>query len=165
MSKNGRQLEGLRARAIAVPLPEPQRIEWARQFNLIPAVQRFEISIDLSDPALVRVTLPKIEDYHLGGLRVRAVNGAVLSGLFDCALGVAGTLQFSGKRSGTCELSMKFMRAAFDAPLEVFSGCVKHTDTLAFVEAELYSADRLCALATGMVAVAGDRAGGEETFW
>jgi acyl-coenzyme A thioesterase PaaI-like protein len=164
MKTNERQLDGLRTRALAIPLDEAQRLEWARQFNLIPAVRRFEISVALTDPALVGVTLPKIEDYHLGGLRVRAVNGAVLSGLFDCALGVAGTLQFAGKRSGTCELSMKFMRAVFDSPLEVFSGCVKRTDTLAFVEAELYSADRLCALATGLVAVAADR-GGEEAFW
>jgi acyl-coenzyme A thioesterase PaaI-like protein len=88
----------------------------------------------------------------------------VLAGLFDCALGVAGTLQFRDKRAGTCELSIKFMRAVFDAPIEAFAACVKRTDMLAFTESTLFSNGRLCALATGLVAVAADR-GGEEAFW
>lgn len=158
------QLSGLRVRAQAIPLGESERAVWAEQFNRLPAVRRFETAIDLRDEAIVRVMLGTIHEHHLGGLRLRAVNGAVLAGLFDCALGVAGTLQFRDKRTGTCELSMKFMRAVFDAPIEVFAACVKRTDTLAFTESALYSNGRLCATATGMVAVAADR-GGEEAFW
>jgi len=59
---------------------------------------------------------------------------------------------------------MKFMRAVFAAPIEVFAACVKRTDTLAFTESALYSNGRLCATATGLVAVAAER-GGEESFW
>jgi len=164
MNADDPQLEGLRRRASAIPLDAAQRSEWSRQFNLVPAVVHFQTSVDLADPAIVRVTLPRIDEHHVGGLRVRAVNGAVLAGLFDCALGVAGALQFIGKRAGTCELSIKFMRAAFEAPVEAFAACVKRTSGLAFVESELYSGGRLCALATGIVAVAADR-GGEEVFW
>jgi acyl-coenzyme A thioesterase PaaI-like protein len=127
-------------------------------------VRQFETAIDLSDAAVVRVVLERVGEHHLGGLRLRAVNGAVLAGLFDCALGVAGTLQFRDKRAGTCELSIKFMRAVFDAPIEAFAACVKRTDMLAFTESTLFSNGRLCALATGLVAVAADR-GGEEAFW
>ncbi len=158
------QLDGLRRRAQPIPLDEPERRTWAEQFNRLPAMRRFETAIDLNDAAIVRVVLETIHEHHLGGLRLRAVNGAVLAGLFDCALGVAGTLQFRDKRAGTCELSMKFMRAVFDAPIEVFAGCVKRTDTLAFTESALFSNGRLCAFATGMVAVAADR-GGEAAFW
>lgn len=164
MNSDDRQLEGLRARAQPIPLADAQREEWARQFNLVPAVRHFEATLDLSHPPLVRIVLAQVGEHHLGGLRLRAVNGAVLAGLFDCALGVAGVLQFPDKRAGTCELSMKFMRAAFEAPLEVFAACVKRTGNLSFTEAELYSDGRLCALATGIVAVAADR-GGEEVFW
>ena len=89
---------------------------------------------------------------------------AVLAGLFDCALGVAGSLQYPTRRVGTCELSLKFMRAVFDTPVDVFGACVKKTDTLAFVESELYSGGKLCALASGMVAVASDR-GDEQAVW
>lgn len=158
------QLDGLRLRAQAIPLDDSERHAWAEQFNRLPAVRAFETAIDLSNPSIVRVALDTVRKHHLGGLRLRAVNGAVLAGLFDCALGVAGTLQFRDKRAGTCELSMKFMRAVFDSPIEVFAACVKRTDTLAFTESALYSNGRLCATATGMVAVAADR-GGEEAFW
>lgn len=164
MKHDDPQLAGLRARAQAIPIGEAERREWERQFNLIPAVRHFETKLDLADPALVRVSLDKVGEHHLGGLRLRAVNGAVMAGLFDCALGVAGVLQLVGKRAGTCELSMKFMRAAFDAPLEVYAACVKRTDNLAFVESELYSDGKLCALATGLVAVATNK-GTEEAFW
>lgn len=164
MDSSDAQLTGLRMRAQPIPLGEAERRTWAEQFNRLPAVRQFETAIDLNDEAIVRVALETIHEHHLGGLRLRAVNGAVLAGLFDCALGVAGTLQFREKRAGTCELSMKFMRAVFDSPIEVFAACVKRTDTLAFTESALYSNGRLCALATGMVAVAADR-GGEEAFW
>jgi len=158
------QLDGLRARAQPIGLDESGRRAWAEQFNQLPAVRRFDTAIDLSDGAIVRVFMDEIRDYHLGGLRLRAVNGAVLAGIFDCALGVAGTLQFVDKRAGTCELSLKFMRAVFEAPIEAFAVCVKRTDTLAFTESALFSNGRLCAMATGLVAVAADR-GGEEAFW
>jgi len=158
------QLEGLRLRARPIGLGESERLAWAEQFNRLPAVRRFDSALDLRDGAIVRVALDSIRDYHLGGLRLRAVNGAMLAGLFDCGLGVAGSLQFLNQRSGTCELSMKFMRAVFAAPIEVFAACVKRTDTLAFTESALYSNGRLCATATGLVAVAAER-GGEESFW
>ena len=158
------QLDGLRTRAQPIPLPEPERASWAEQFNRLPALQLVGTQLLLSDARLVHVLLPELQPHHLGGLRLRAVNGAILAGLFDCALGVAGTLQFAGKRSGTCELSLKFMRGVFDTPVDVFGACAKRTDTLAFVESELYSAGKLCAIASGIVAVASGR-GDEEVIW
>jgi acyl-coenzyme A thioesterase PaaI-like protein len=158
------QLAGLRARARPIPLGEEERGGWAAQFARLPAMQFAEIGISMADEKLVHAVLANVRDHHLGGLQVRAVNGAVLAGLFDCTLGIAGTLQFAGKRAGTCELSLKFMRAVFDTPVDVFGACVKKTETLAFVESELYSAGRLCALATGIVAVASGR-GDEEAIW
>lgn len=158
------QLAGLRARAQPIALDAAARQSWAEQFNRLPSVVHFGLAVDLSDALLVRVTLPTIADHHGGGLRSRAVNGAVLAGLFDCALGLAGTLQFDSRRAGTCELSMKFMRAVLDAPLEVFGACVKRSDNLAFAESVLFSNGRLCAMATGIVAVAADR-NAQDTIW
>jgi len=156
-------LAGLRARSQAIPLTLAERRAWIEQFNRIPAIGHAGLIVGIDDERLVHVVLPEVADHHLGGLQVRAVNGAVLAGLFDCALGVAGTLQFAGKRAGTCELSLKFMRGVFDTPIDVFAACAKRTGTLAFVESELYSAGKLCALANGIVAVATGR--GEEAIW
>ncbi|HKE43746.1 MAG TPA: PaaI family thioesterase [Steroidobacteraceae bacterium] len=163
MNADDPQLATLRARAQAIPLDEPARLEWARQFNRLPGLTHFGLAVDLADPLLVRVTLASIEEHHVGGLRSRAVHGGVLAGIFDCALGVAGTLQFDARRAGTCELSLKFMRAVLEAPLEVFGACIKRTDNLAFAESALYSNGKLCAIATGIVAVAADR--GAQAIW
>src|SRR5262245_7967910 len=158
------QLAGLRAQAQPIPLDLTARQSWPEQFNRLPSVVHFGLTVDLSDSLLVCVTLPTIAEHHIGGLRSRAVNGAVLAGLFDCALGLAGTLQFGARRAGTCELSMKFMRAVLDAPLEVFGACVKCTANLAFAESLLFSNGRLCATATAIVAVAADRSA-QVTVW
>src|SRR5262245_20784322 len=132
------QLDGIRSRAQPSPLADADRLAWAAQFNRLPSVKYAGITVDVAHERSVHVALPEIAEHHLGGLKLRAVNGAILAGLFDCALGVAGTVQFHGKRTGTCELSLKFMRAVFDAPIDAFAACVKRTDTLAFVESELY---------------------------
>ena len=120
--------------------------------------------LDLSDPAVVRIGLAEVGEHHLGGMGTRAVNGAVIDGLFDLALGVAGTVQFGGRRAGTVELSIKLMRPALEAPIEVLSVALKRSPHLCFTEAELYAEGRLCAVASGIVAAASSQPQGE-TFW
>ena len=88
----------------------------------------------------------------------------MIAGLFDAALGIAGTLQFGGQRAGTVELSIKLMRPAFEPPVEVLAITVKHSPHLAFTAAELYSEHRLCAIATGIVALATSPKDGE-SYW
>ncbi|HRP87858.1 MAG TPA: hotdog domain-containing protein, partial [Gammaproteobacteria bacterium] len=103
-------LEALRARARPIPLDADARCAWAEQFNAMPAMSATGAALDLEDPALVRVHLSEVGPHHRGGMGSSAVNGAVIAGLFDAALGVAGVLQFAGRRAGTVELSVKFMR-------------------------------------------------------
>src|SRR5262245_64539693 len=75
------QLVGLRAQAQPLPLDATARQSWAQQFNDLPGVVHFGLTVDLCDSLLVRVTLPTIADHPIGGLRSRAVNGAALPGL------------------------------------------------------------------------------------
>jgi acyl-coenzyme A thioesterase PaaI-like protein len=160
-----RELDALRARAMAIPLDASAREAWAARMNRMPAMQVIGATLDLGDPQLVALRLPTVAEHHVGGLGTRAVNGAIIAGLFDGALGVAGVLQFVGRRAGTVELSIKLMRPAFEAPLEAYGLCVKRTPHLAFTEAELYSDGRLCAAATGIVAVASQPKDGEADYW
>lgn len=144
----------LRRRAQPVPLDEAQRRDWQQRFNSVPAMRGFGVRVDLADTHVVRVTLDAIEDRHRGGLGTAAVNGAVLAALFDCALGVAGTLQFPGRRSATCELSIKFMRPVPGPTVTAYAVTLKRATQLAFADSELYSNGRLCAIASGIVSVA-----------
>lgn len=152
-----RSLDGLRARAIEIPLSMEHRDTWARRFNNFTGMQRIGASVNLSDSRIVQVTLPTVEEHHRGGLGTSAVNGAVIAGLFDCALGVAGVLQFPDQRTGTVELSIKLLRPVVGEALDFYAVAIKASKSIAFSECELFSGGRLCALATGMVAVASDK--------
>lgn len=146
--------EALKLRGRPAPLDEAQRRDWQDRFNRVPAMQAFGLRIDLEDSQVVRTDLAAIEDRHRGGLGTAAVNGAVLAAIFDCALGVAGGLQFPGRRSGTCELSIKFLRPAAGPSVSAYAITLKKATQLAFVESELYSGSRLCAVASGIVSLA-----------
>ena len=160
----GSMMDALRLRAQPIPLEAAERARWQERMNALPAMALMGGRLDLGDPSIVRLTLASVGAQHLGGLGTRAVNGAVIAALFDAALGIAGTLQFPGQRAGTVELSIKLMRPAFEAPLEVLGAAVKRTQHLAFTEAELHSDGRLCATATGIVAVASTPKDGDD-YW
>lgn len=143
--------QALAARGLRIPLDAAGRVEWQESFNTHAGMQTIGCRLDLADPRVVRVHLPRIEPHHLGGIGSDAVNGAVLAGFFDIALGVAGVLQFPGQRAGTVDLSIKFMRPTLGDSVTAYAVALKRAESIAFVESELYSDGRLCAIANGMV--------------
>lgn len=130
------------------------RQKWQAGFNALPGMEAMGATLDLSDDVLVRVHLPEVRDQHRGGLGTSAVNGAVIAGLFDAALGVAGVIQFPGRRAGTVELSVKFLRPTQGESLDAWAVTLKRAEDLAFMEGALFAHGRLCAVATGMVSTA-----------
>jgi len=154
MTKMSASLEALRARARPIPMDAVARREWADQFNAMPAMGVMGATLDLSDPAVVRVHLSEVRPHHQGGMGSSAVNGAVIAGLFDAALGVAGVIQFAARRAGTVELSVKFMRPTRGRSVDAYAIALKRAEGLAFMEGELWSEGKLCAVATGIVSTA-----------
>jgi acyl-coenzyme A thioesterase PaaI-like protein len=154
MGQLAASLEALRARARPIPMDAEARGAWAEQFNALPAMSAMDATLDLSDPGLVRVHLAEVRAHHQGGMGSGAVNGAVIAGLFDAALGVAGVLQFPGRRAGTVELSVKFMRPTRGHSVDAYAITLKRAEGLAFLEGELWSEGKLCAMATGIVSTA-----------
>lgn len=154
MEQMSASLEALRARARLIPMDAAARRAWAVQFNAMPAMGAMDATLDLSDEALVRVHLTEVRPQHQGGMGSAAVNGAVIAGLFDAALGVAGVIQFPGKRAGTVELSVKFMRPTRGRSVDAYAITLKRAEGLAFMEGELWSEGKLCAVATGIVSTA-----------
>lgn len=147
-------LEALRARGRRIPMDVDQRRRWQEGFNALAGMEVMGATLDLSDECLVRVHLPEVGPHHQGGMGSSAVNGAVIAGLFDAALGVAGVIQFPGKRAGTVELSVKFLRPTRGQSVDAWAVALKRAEGLAFVEGELYAHGRLCAVATGIVSTA-----------
>ncbi|NNF68099.1 MAG: PaaI family thioesterase [Gammaproteobacteria bacterium] len=156
-SEQESSLSGLRSRARKIPLPADGRQNFADGFNRLPAMRHFGATLLLEDEQLVQVRLPDVADHHRGGLGTSAVNGAVIAGMFDCALGVAGVVQFPDKRTGTVELSIKLLRPVLGPTLDFYAVAIKVSKSIAFTESELFCGGRVCAIASGIVAVASDK--------
>jgi acyl-coenzyme A thioesterase PaaI-like protein len=153
------QLDSLADRAEAFAYGAQQLASFLENFNRLEAMTHMGATVGIRGEKLVCVELPIIQAYHRGGLGTRAVNGAVISGLFDCGLSVAGLLQFPGKRCGTVELSVKFLRPVLGAQVRVYAAAIKAADNMAFVEGMLFSGPALCASASGMVATSTGKIG------
>ena len=149
----------LDARGLDIPLDEGARVAFAAQFNQIPAMSFMGCELDLAHPRVVRVHLPQVQVHHQGGMGTEAVNGAVLAGLADCALGVAGVMQFNGQRSGSVEMSIKFMRPTVGRSVDAYAVALKKGGSVVFAEIEVYCEGTLSAIATGMVARPSDDEG------
>ena len=147
-------VRALRARGRSIPMDADARRRWQDSFNSLPGMKAMGAMLDLSDERVVRVRLPEVRAEHQGGMGSAAVNGAVIAAMFDAALGVAGVVQFPGRRAGTVELSVKFLRPTRGQPLDAWAVTLKKAEGLAFMEGELYAQDRLCAVATGMASTA-----------
>ncbi|MEM1082230.1 MAG: PaaI family thioesterase [Pseudomonadota bacterium] len=152
-------LTALEARGLSFPLDQGAVALFETRFNQIPAMQHMGARLDLASGPRVCVHLAEVLAHHRGGMGTEAVNGAVLSGMADCALGVAGVLQFGAERAGTVEMSIKFVRAAVGNAVTVHAVALKRSASVVFAEAELYCEGHLCALATGMVSQPGSQAG------
>jgi acyl-coenzyme A thioesterase PaaI-like protein len=155
MQANDVLLTGLRARSLAIPLEAAKRKELQDDFA---TRDRGGMHIVLEDDHLAHIFIPEVLPSHRGGLgSATTVNGVIIAGMFDSALGIAGLMHFLGKRAGTCELSMKFMRPAMGDRIDVWSSTIRRGASLAFVEAELYAGGKLCSICTGIVAVSGSQ--------
>lgn len=144
----------LAARGLDIPMDESGRQRWQDNFNSIPAMHYMGCRLDMSHERVVVVRLPEVRPHHQGGMGTEAVNGAVIAGLCDCALGVAGVVHFPDQRAGTIELAIKFMRPTVGQSVTAYAVALKRAASVAFAEVELYSAGRLCSIATGMVSTA-----------
>jgi acyl-coenzyme A thioesterase PaaI-like protein len=144
-----------RISGVPLSLGAAERAKWAEYFNRLPVMVQLGAFIDIEDPAMTKVVVPKFEAYHLGGMGGPSMNGGMIAAMFDCAIGVAGALQFPQQMAGTIDLSIKIVRAICSPRVVAYSRTTKKTRSVAFVEALAFDGDnRFCASANGIVATA-----------
>ena len=145
-----------------IPFSPSERAALAQRWSTHPGMQHMGAQADFSDPATVRVFIDPVLPVHRGGLGTEAVNGAVISGLFDVAIGIVGHFQTLGKRAGTAQLNINFLRPLAGTRVEVLARLVRSGTNLVFAEAEARNQEgTVCARASGIVAVSGSTAPGE----
>lgn len=93
--------------------------------------------------------------YHRGGMGTDAVNGAVLAGLFDLAIGTVGWLSRPDSRSATVTLAMTFFRPTRGDRIAVEGWLIRSGLNLTFAAAEIFDAEgQVTARCDGTVALA-----------
>lgn len=130
------------------------------EWNDHPGMRHMGATLDLSSPGLVKAHIDPIRPEHRGGLGTDAVNGAVIAGMFDLVIGLAGYIHTSGRRAGVAQLNIQFLRPVTGDRLEVVARPIRVGRTLVFAAAELTDErDAVCARCDGIVAVAGGDTG------
>lgn len=146
--------------AMAIPLDHDDRLLWQNNFNGWPVMRHLGTHLDLTHSRMARLTLDHLQPFHLGGAGNastgggQAINGAILAGMFDAALGVAGVLQLLGRRAATVDLSIKMFRPLMGSA-HAFGWAVRRGGSVVFTEAILLNEHGVrCAQATGIVCTA-----------
>ena len=105
-------------------------------------------------PDRVVVELPEVRPEHRGGLGTSAVNGMVLAGLFDLAVGSTVVLLDPRRRSATVQLSMNFERAVFGASARCEAWIDRAGQRTLFASARILDEQgQVCARCQAVVAV------------
>jgi uncharacterized protein (TIGR00369 family) len=135
-------------------LSEGQLARFEKEWNAHPGMRHMGVQLDFSTPGVVRATVDPIRDFHRGGLGTDAVNGAVIAGVFDLAIGFSAYLHTGGARVGVVQLSMQYLHPVRGDRLEAVGRVVRAGKTLVFATAELKDqGGRVCARCDGMVTV------------
>jgi acyl-coenzyme A thioesterase PaaI-like protein len=125
-------------------------------------MQRLGVKLDFERVDRVRAVIDPVQPYHRGGIGTAAVNGAVLAGLFDLAIGTVGWLSRPNTRSATVSLAMTFLRPTRGDRIVVEAWLLRAGVNLTFAAAEIRDGSgEVTARCDGTVAVA--RGGAEET--
>ena len=113
-------------------------------------------TVRLLDDGTVKATMDSIKPYHRGGLGTDAINGAVIAGLFDLVVGLAGYQHTRGKTAGVAQLNIHYMRPVRGNSLEVVGRPTRVGRNLVFASGELHDEQGVvCASCDGIVAVSG----------
>ncbi|PIQ28888.1 hypothetical protein COW36_09435 [bacterium (Candidatus Blackallbacteria) CG17_big_fil_post_rev_8_21_14_2_50_48_46] len=140
------------------PLSPEERLEMARLWNANPVLQVMGVEVDLSADDVLRAKIDPLKPQHRGGLGTQAVNGAVISGLFDLMIGLVGIVNSQKHRTGTVQLNIHFVRPLKGDILLAEARLVKAGQSLVFARSEIYDSEgRVCAACDGIASVDFDK--------
>jgi uncharacterized protein (TIGR00369 family) len=146
---------------VTIPLPPAERERLAERWSALPAMRALGARADFSGEDAVRIVLDRVQPFHRGGLGTEAVNGAVIAGLCDAAVGMVGHFQAPTSQIGTVQLSIQFQRPVTGERVTAVGRLVKGGRQLIFARCEIEDErGQVCAVCDGIVAVLGPGTGG-----
>lgn len=128
-----------------------QLARYAHGFNQSSAMQLFGAKLSFPDLETVQVELDPITPAHRGGLGTEAVNGGVLSALFDLAIGCTPALIDPSRRSATIQLNIHFMRPTHGNKINVIGKLKRAGGSTVFSTASVVDEEgNVCATCDGI---------------
>lgn len=124
-------------------------------WNSSPPMRHLGARLEFDRVDRVRAVIDPVKPYHRGGMGTDAVNGPVLAGLFDLAIGTVGWLTRPDSRSATVTLAMTFLRPTRGNRIVVEARLLRAGTNLTFAAAEVFDErGEVTARCDGSVAVA-----------
>lgn len=137
-----------------MPLTAESRTRWQHWANDLPFVKSTGVRCDLSDPCELAIVVDTVTERFAGGQGGDLINGSIIAGLFDCAVGVCGMIHFKGKTSGTVSLDIHYIAGLSLQPFRVVAGVIRKSSSIAYCDAAIAdSRGHLCATARALVSV------------
>ena len=137
-----------------MPHPKPtqeQLDRYANAFNESQTLKYFGVTLRFPNLDTVEVAMPQILPAHRGGLGSDAVNGGVLSAIFDLIIGCTPALVDPTRRSATAHLSINFLSALRGESLLARAKVDRGGNTMVFSSASIFDEKgNECANATGI---------------
>jgi uncharacterized protein (TIGR00369 family) len=134
-------------------------------WNASPAMKHFGARLDFQRVDRVRAVIDPVRDIHRGGLGTEAVNGVVLAGLFDLAIGTVGWLVRPDARSATVTLAMTFFRPTRGDRVVAEARLIRSGMNLVFAAAEVFDGEgKVTARCEGTCAIALGKTDSQEIY-
>lgn len=133
---------------------QEQLDRYAEQFSQSQTLRYLGVRLSFPEGRKAVITMPEVRPEHLGGLGTTAVNGAIISALFDLAIGCTPALVDPTRRCATLQISVSFQRPLVGKSIEAEAEIDSHGKSTLFASARIRDDQgNVCARAQGVVRI------------
>ncbi|MDY7229186.1 PaaI family thioesterase [Hyalangium rubrum] len=133
---------------------QEQLDRYAEQFNQSLTLRFLGVRVSFPEGRKVVVAIPEVRPEHRGGLGTTAINGGIISALFDLVIGCTPALLDPTRRCATLQLSVSFQRPLTGDSVQAEAEIDSHGKNTLFASARvLDSQGTVCARAQGIVRI------------
>ena len=116
---------------------DPTAVEFfglAERLNALRALESFGARVSILREGEATVNIGVIQEFHIGGIEVHAINGMTLMGLLDSAMCAAALSRLAGRRCATVNMSVQFIKPVSAHTVTATGRVVSRTRDLLFCE-------------------------------
>lgn len=137
----------------AVPLTQSELDAFAEAWSETPVFRHLGIHLEYRGDITI-ISLPEVKDYQRGGLGTDAINGGVLSSMFDFATGCSALLVPPMRRNATVQLAIHFERAVRGNVARCEAVIDRAASNMLFVTSRMFDENGVvCSRCQGIVAM------------